>query len=248
MVINDESNENNSPEINENEKSHDSSQQEPRANRKSSLNTVSYSTPNNSNTNSISQAKCVSNAPTLSQIPLLATNDAQSNYFAFTNFSTASTLSQPPPLDSNDVQSNHFVFLTASSTPALPQTPLLASNDAHSDYFSFTDDSNQDLTKTPSSGPTRNKSCQFCGKKFYLQNELKRHEMIHTNSRPFVCTWPRCTRRTLHKFQIIKHIRTVHFKLPVTRKQQLKMNIHDDRDPKTFFTFNPAHIHPAHLD
>lgn len=66
---------------------------------------------------------------------------------------------------------------------------------------------------------------------------IKRSLNIQTNVLAFPrrnearCTWPGCAYETSRKGNVIAHIRTVHFKLPATKKRQAELDIVDDRNP-----------------
>lgn len=73
-----------------------------------------------------------------------------------------------------------------------------------------------------------------CGKVFQSPNHLRRHECIHTNQRPYKCTWEGCTFVAIQRSDAIRHVRVKHYNLPRTFKLQQEMNIEDTRDPLEF--------------
>src|SRR5699024_10459245 len=93
-------------------------------------------------------------------------------------------------------------------------------------------------SKTSSSGTTRTKkfACKFqgCDQLFRWDSHLKYHERIHLSISPFRCTWPGCNYAVKQKPHAVRHVRTQHFKLPLTLKLQQALGITDDRDPNDF--------------
>ena len=63
---------------------------------------------------------------------------------------------------------------------------------------------------------------------------LRYHMRVHLNIRSFRCVWPNCQHSSALKPSLIKHIRTQHFKLPPTQKEQAQLNIVDDRNPNDY--------------
>src|SRR5699024_5152570 len=78
--------------------------------------------------------------------------------------------------------------------------------------------------------------CNFvgCHKAFGSISHLKSHEIVHLNLHPYRCKWPGCEKTCKVESNLISHIRGVHFKLPITLREQQKRGILDDRDPKEF--------------
>ncbi|KAL1915126.1 uncharacterized protein VTP21DRAFT_7607 [Calcarisporiella thermophila] len=50
--------------------------------------------------------------------------------------------------------------------------------------------------------------CTTCNKGFARRSDLIRHERIHTNDRPFACTWPNCQKRFIQRSALTVHFRT----------------------------------------
>ena len=78
--------------------------------------------------------------------------------------------------------------------------------------------------------------CKFqeCGKSFETDKDLARHERIHLGIKPFSCKWSDCSFSSEEFNNVAQHVRTQHFKLPKTKKEQERLNIVDDRDPKQY--------------
>lgn len=57
----------------------------------------------------------------------------------------------------------------------------------------------------------KNFHCHFCEKEFKRQDHLKRHEIIHTGEKPFICTKSFCLKTFTRKDNLTKHIRTHDF-------------------------------------
>ena len=96
--------------------------------------------------------------------------------------------------------------------------------------------SKRPVTEPVVGGGPKKHACiyQGCGKSFRKIPHLKRHERIHMNIKPFHCTWPDCDYSAKERGHVIKHVRAVHFNLPVTKKAQHERNIEDDRDPNDY--------------
>lgn len=85
------------------------------------------------------------------------------------------------------------------------------------------------------SNSKRKNACQYCGKTFLTHQHCVVHERIHTGERMYKCMWRGCTRNAaIQKENIIRHIRSVHFKLPDTLKKQHEQGIKDARDPMDY--------------
>lgn len=55
-------------------------------------------------------------------------------------------------------------------------------------------------------------SCVYCGKSFNRASNMRQHEKIHENSRPFPCTI--CSRSFRHKHHLQRHIFNLHGQSP----------------------------------
>jgi len=58
-------------------------------------------------------------------------------------------------------------------------------------------------------GP-RQHVCQQCHRSFIERSKLKRHLLVHSGEKPFVCNFEGCTKRFSLDFNLRTHIRTVH--------------------------------------
>ena len=83
---------------------------------------------------------------------------------------------------------------------------------------------------------TNKYACKFqeCGKSFETDQGLTLHERIHLGIKPFSCNWPDCSYSSKQFGNVANHVRIHHFKLPPTKKEQERLNIVDDRDPKQY--------------
>ena len=94
---------------------------------------------------------------------------------------------------------------------------------------------------TPTGGSGAKKfvcKSEGCGQSFEFEKHLQVHERIHLNIAPFKCTWPDCSYTSNQKNNVVVHIRTRHFKLPLTKKKQKQLNITDTRDPNEFIAMD----------
>ena len=101
---------------------------------------------------------------------------------------------------------------------------------------------------TTNSGPTPNSAgsatslstkqfaCLFpeCGRTFATKTLVKRHQRFHLKIKPYCCRWPDCGYASEVPYATICHIRTVHFSLPATKKEQVEKGIIDSRNPKDY--------------
>ncbi|KAJ3119469.1 hypothetical protein HK098_005485 [Nowakowskiella sp. JEL0407] len=62
--------------------------------------------------------------------------------------------------------------------------------------------------KTASGMPIKVYCCLMCDKPFSRRNDLNRHMRIHTNERPFKCTWEGCGKAFIQKCALTVHTRT----------------------------------------
>ncbi|KAJ7774263.1 hypothetical protein DFH07DRAFT_800825 [Mycena maculata] len=53
--------------------------------------------------------------------------------------------------------------------------------------------------------------CSKCPLRFLRKNELKRHERVHDNSRPFVCLEPECKKAFRRHDLLTRHLKSMHF-------------------------------------
>ena len=58
----------------------------------------------------------------------------------------------------------------------------------------------------------KNFECNECQKQFRLFSQLKVHQLIHSNERQFVCDWSECGKQFKRKSSLIQHKRIVHLK------------------------------------
>src|SRR5699024_5330311 len=63
--------------------------------------------------------------------------------------------------------------------------------------------------------------CTFegCDKSFSDKPNLKSHERLHSGSKPFRCKWNECNYACANYSNAVKHVRKVHFRLPITRRE-----------------------------
>ncbi|KAJ6218535.1 hypothetical protein RDWZM_009692 [Blomia tropicalis] len=73
-----------------------------------------------------------------------------------------------------------------------------------------------------------------CGKVFRRPANLKDHERVHRGIKPYQCAYGSCTFASGRKENVIQHIRTNHFRLPRSVKEQKERQIEDERDPSDF--------------
>ena len=78
--------------------------------------------------------------------------------------------------------------------------------------------------------------CQFdgCLKSFPTDALLATHERIHLATKPYKCSWPECDFASALRGNVTAHIRVMHFKLPVTVKEQKNLGIVDQRNPDDY--------------
>ena len=73
-------------------------------------------------------------------------------------------------------------------------------------------------------------TCPDCGGQFTTQNAMIAHRHVeHLGIKPYHCLWPDCGHRSVDRFSCVRHVRVVHFKLPVTVKKQEELGIDDER-------------------
>ncbi|KAJ7064131.1 hypothetical protein C8F01DRAFT_1367524 [Mycena amicta] len=97
----------------------------------------------------------------------------------------------PPILDAD---------LTAISPPS-PLTPLaLLASSRSSSPFSPTQIDSNPLTHT----------CLICNKSFDGNSRLKRHQLVHSGDKPFLCTHRGCGRAFNQRPNMLRHVQTVH--------------------------------------
>ncbi len=78
--------------------------------------------------------------------------------------------------------------------------------------------------------------CKFqdCCQELKSRHNLLLHQRAHLGIRPYRCKWPGCSYNSNQSSAVIRHIRTKHFLLPLTMREQQMKKIEDDRDPKEF--------------
>ena len=69
---------------------------------------------------------------------------------------------------------------------------------------------------------------------FPTDYELANHERVHLASKPYKCSWNECSFAAAKRSNLMQHIRTKHFKLPLTIKEQKERGIVDDRNPDDY--------------
>src|SRR5699024_7761326 len=74
-----------------------------------------------------------------------------------------------------------------------------------------------------------------CGKAFTQKWHLQRHKRMHLGLKPYQCKWTGCGYASTNSSHVLTHIRTQHFKLPPTLKQQQALGIIDHRNPRDYF-------------
>ena len=79
-------------------------------------------------------------------------------------------------------------------------------------------------------------SCKFrgCSKSFRADYVLALHERVHLGTKPFKCSWNECSFASAKRSDVKRHIRTKHFKLPNSLKEQNRRGIVDDRNPDDY--------------
>src|SRR5699024_1022823 len=79
-------------------------------------------------------------------------------------------------------------------------------------------------------------TCKFhgCSQSFKDDAWLARHELTHLGIKPFKCSWNKCSYAAAQRGAVTRHIRTRHFGLPDTVKEQKRRGIVDDRIPDDY--------------
>lgn len=100
--------------------------------------------------------------------------------------------------------------------------------DSDDDDSEEEDEEEEEITReddVPVTAGHRHKyQCPGCPLSFRGPTALLKHRRTELGIRPFHCTWPGCSRSTATRPAIKLHIRTVHFKLPATKKKELQQN------------------------
>ena len=60
------------------------------------------------------------------------------------------------------------------------------------------------------------------------------HERVHMATKPFKCSWDECSFAAAERSKVARHIRTQHFGLPKTVKEQKRRGIVDHRNPADY--------------
>lgn len=82
-----------------------------------------------------------------------------------------------------------------------------------------------------------------CALSFPNRYYLSAHQRDdHSCGKLYSCKWEDCVYESKHLAAIISHVRGVHFRLPVTRKEQKERGIVDERNANDFI--NIISIHP----
>lgn len=78
--------------------------------------------------------------------------------------------------------------------------------------------------------------CQFegCGMSFTSRANLKSHQRLHLGVEPFRCKFPGCNYASVARNNTINHIRRMHLKTPLTKRERLQKGVVEQRDPRDF--------------
>ena len=78
--------------------------------------------------------------------------------------------------------------------------------------------------------------CKFrgCTQSFLDDFKLASHERVHLSSKPYKCSLDGCAFAAVQRSNMTRHIRTKHFKLPVSIKEQNRRGIVDQRNPADY--------------
>ena len=90
----------------------------------------------------------------------------------------------------------------------------------------------------------KNHPCTWpdCPKLFSSLTLLKNHLRVHLKYKKYRCKWPECTYASEQDSNVIRHIRIRHFKLPITVKEQIELNISHDKNPHDFMEVMPDDV------
>ena len=73
-----------------------------------------------------------------------------------------------------------------------------------------------------------------CGKTFKHIGNFHKHQRMHLGLKPYQCKWTGCGYAACNRSEVLRHVRTKHFKLPPTLKLQHAKGIVDNRDPREY--------------
>lgn len=130
---------------------------------------------------------------------------------------------------------------SSSSSKQTKQEPNSTTNiDGNDSFGCATEKSLEELntlcSELPYSKMDGKYICKFqdCSQELKSRHNLLLHQRAHLGIRPYRCKWPECSYNSNQSSAVIRHIRTKHFQLPLTMREQAMKNIEDDRDPKEF--------------
>ena len=73
-----------------------------------------------------------------------------------------------------------------------------------------------------------------CGKSFVRVSDFQNHRRCHLGLKPYLCNWTECNYASFCRSAVVRHIRSKHFNLPRTLKQQQAQGLVDDRNPRDY--------------
>ena len=88
--------------------------------------------------------------------------------------------------------------------------------------------------------------CHFadCCKTFKKIYHLKTHVRLHLGLKPYKCRWPDCAYASEDKSNAVKHIRGAHLGLPITKKEQVRERIVDERNATDYLEVDREMLTP----
>lgn len=100
-------------------------------------------------------------------------------------------------------------------------------------------------TEAAQTGPQYKYKCPGCPLSFRKSESLLNHRRKELGIKPYACTWPDCNHSTRMRRDIMKHIRMVHFKVPMSKVKELAQNgTLDERDPNEFIQRDDRYLQP----